>query len=174
LITLWGERVLRLWRRNHHSPRKRKESAIVGAERAFHWLARWPLSNPGALDPLCWLAPRNPFEAGPRWSMRARIENFISLVSLRVQSTNTWRVWQRALSLPGGRLPRDVLCSQANRYAPDMAGHAKIPVVEIDDCCWKSPIGLVSRRTNRPPLWSVIRQTTTSGKRYPELFPTDW
>jgi len=55
-----------------------------------------------------------------------------------------------------------------------MARHAKIPVVEIDDCCWKSPIGLVSRRTNRPPLWSVIRQTTTSGKHYPELFPTDW
>ncbi|PYX46908.1 MAG: hypothetical protein DMG83_06190 [Acidobacteria bacterium] len=124
-------------------------------------------------DPLCWLALRNPFGAGPRWSMRARIENFISLVSLPVQSTNTWRVWQRA-SLPGGSLPRDVLCSQANRYAPDMAGHAKIPVVEIDDCCWKSPIGLVSRRTNRPPLWSVICQTTTSGKHYPELFATDW
>src|SRR5438270_10451762 len=74
--------------------------------------------------------------------MRARIENFISLVSLRVQSTNTWRVWQRA-SLPGGRLPRDVLCSQANRYAPDMAGHAKIPVgrnrrLLLEKPCWFS------------------------------------
>jgi hypothetical protein len=104
-----------------------------------------------------------------RWSMRARIENFISLVSLPVQSTNTWRVWQRA-SLPGGRLPRNVLCSQANRYAPDMAGHAKNPVVEIDDCCWKSPIGLVSNESassvERDPSDYDIRQTLSGAIPY--------
>src|SRR5438309_11084298 len=102
--------------------------------------------------------------------MRARIENFISLVSLPVQTTKTWRAWQRA-SLPGGRLPRDVLCSQANRYAPDMAGHAKIPVVEIDDCCWKPYWFSVSSNESassveRDPSDYDVRQTSSGAIPY--------